>query len=58
MLPLSMRSRPPLWVVQETGSPEAGVMLSPSSTCLFEKLLCRQGIHLVLEGPLETALER
>lgn len=33
-------------------------MLSRSSTCLFEKLLCRQGIHLVLDGPLETALER
>lgn len=48
--------RPSLWVVQETGSPEAGVVPSPSATCLFEKLLCGQGTHLVLAGPLETAL--
>lgn len=53
-----MLSRPFLRVVQETGSPEAGVMPSPSSARLFEKLLCGQGTHLVLEGPLETALER
>jgi len=57
LLPLCVLPRPSLWVVQETGSPEAGVTPSPSSTHLFEKLLCGKGTRLVPEGPLETALE-